>query len=840
MNDKLTPSNAFSTEKLKKWTRLFWVLAMMPFVLVTSLLLFQSEDDLPPVEMLDNPPELLASVVLADDGETELGRYWKINRTSVQYKDISPYVTDALIATEDERFIDHSGVDFRAIGRAVVNVGGAGGASTITQQLAKLLFTLQQRDRQELARSMGESVSSGATTRIGRIFQRINEKARENIIATRLEKRFTKEEIITMYLNQFDFLYNAVGIENAAKVYFNKKPLNLTKDEAALLVGLCKNPSLFNPYTYKIKDYRGKIAKAKDIPLSEVNFSDIAPLRAADSIRAVSRRNQVLMQWLKNSKSNNKALRVKITKEEYDILKMKPIVVDYQIVDHKQGMAPYFREAVRKELTELFKEKNADGSWKYARKDGSPYDIYRDGLKIHTSINASLQEYAEAAVERHLKESLQPAFDDNNRNLKNYPFSSDINKGEVESIMLTARHSSGRYANLVSSGLTESEINKNFNTPVSMKVFTWKGDNEIDTTLTPNDSIRYYKAFLHAGLISIEPQTGFVKAWVGGANFENFAYDHVRQGKRQVGSTIKPFVYGTAMAMGVVKPCTQFANTSYCVDLQNSDGDVDGRWCPKNAGGSDAGVVSASTGLAQSMNNITVAVMSKMGGYAGPKTVSKLLRMMDIDLPASQEVPSMCLGIMDLSLYQLVGAQCIFVNNGIYNRPTTILRIEDRNGNVIFNAKSYSKEVLNENVAYETLKMMKQVVTSGTAGSLRGGNSWGNVLAPTAGKTGTTQSNSDGWFVGLTPELVTGVWVGAEDRSVRFRSMQWGQGARLALPIYGYYMQKVYKDPKIALSTTDFKEPRSYDPKAFSCSGGDILPTPTQEEVIPEVIDFDN
>jgi penicillin-binding protein 1A len=838
MNDKLTPSNAFSTEKLKKWTRLFWVLAMMPFVLVTSLLLFQSEDDLPPVEMLDNPPELLASVVLADDGETELGRYWKINRTSVQYKDISPYVTDALIATEDERFIDHSGVDFRAIGRAVVNVGGAGGASTITQQLAKLLFTLQQRDRQELARSMGESVSSGASTRIGRIFQRINEKARENIIATRLEKRFTKEEIITMYLNQFDFLYNAVGIENAAKVYFNKKPINLTKDEAALLVGLCKNPSLFNPYTYKIKDYRGKIAKEKDIPLSKVKISDIAPLRAADSIRAVSRRNQVLMQWLKNSKSNNKALRVKITKEEYDILKMKPIVVDYQIVDHKQGMAPYFREAVRKELTELFKEKNADGSWKYARQDGSPYDIYRDGLKIYTSINASLQEYAEAAVERHLKESLQPAFDDNNRYLKNYPFSSDINKDEVESIMLTARHNSARYANLVSSGLTESEINKNFNTPVSMKVFTWKGNNEIDTTLTPNDSIRYYKAFLHAGLISIEPQTGFVKAWVGGANFENFAYDHVRQGKRQVGSTIKPFVYGTAMAMGVVKPCTQFANTTYCVDLQNADGDVDGRWCPKNAGGSDAGVVSASTGLAQSMNNITVAVMSKMGGYAGPKTVSKLLRMMDIDLPASQEVPAMCLGIMDLSLFQLVGAQCIFVNNGIYNRPTTILRIEDRNGNVIFNAKSYSKEVLNENVAYETLKMMKQVVTSGTAGSLRGGNSWGNVLAPTAGKTGTTQSNSDGWFVGLTPELATGVWVGAEDRSVRFRSMQWGQGARLALPIYGYYMQKVYKDPKIALSTTDFKEPRSYDPKAFSCSGGDILPTPAQEEVIPEEIDF--
>jgi penicillin-binding protein 1A len=348
--------------------------------------------------------------------------------------------------------------------------------------------------------------------------------------------------------------------------------------------------------------------------------------------------------------------------------------------------------------------------------------------------------------------------------------------------------------------------------------------------MTPNDSIRYYKSFLHAGLISIEPQTGFVKAWVGGANFRHFAFDHVRQGKRQVGSTIKPFVYATAMAMGVVKPCTEFANTAYCVDLQDADGNVDGRWCPKNAGGSDAGVVSASTGLAQSMNNITVAVMARMGGYAGPKTISKLLKMMDINLTPDQEVPSLCLGIMDLSLYELVGAQCIFANNGIYNRPTTILRVEDRNGNVIYNAKSYSKEVLNENVAYETLQMMKRVVTQGTAGSLRGGQSWGNVLAPTAGKTGTTQSNSDGWFVGLTPELVTGVWVGAEDRSVRFRSMTWGQGARMALPIYGYYMQQVYKDPVVALSTTDFDRPESYDASEFACSGGDILAVPEVEE----------
>jgi penicillin-binding protein 1A len=828
MNDVRGNNMTLPEDKKKKYTYIFWSLAMLPFLIVTCLLLFQSEDDLPPVEMLDNPPELLASVVYAADGETELGRYWKVNRTSVEYKEISPYVTDALISTEDERFIVHSGVDFKAIGRAVVNVGGAGGASTITQQLAKLLFTLQQREREELARAMGESVGSSSGGRIGRIFRRINEKARENIIATRLEQRFSKEEIITMYLNQFDFLYNAVGIENAAKVYFKKKPIDLSKEEAAMLVGMCKNPALFNPYTYKIKNYRSKLANEKGVKPEEISLEEIRDKRASDSLRALDRRNQVLFQWLKNSTSENEALRNKITEEEYNELKVKPLVVNYQEVDHKQGMAPYFREAVRKELSGILLEKNSDGNWKYHRQDGTPYDIYRDGLKIYTTIDANLQKHAEEAVERHLKENLQSVFDDNNRSVRNFPFSNDLSNDEAESIMRTARVNSPRYAALSATGMSETEIAANFNSPTPMKVFSWDG--EVDTTMTPNDSIRYYKSFLHAGLISIEPQTGFVKAWVGGANFRHFAFDHVRQGKRQVGSTIKPFVYATAMAMGVVKPCTEFANTAYCVDLQDADGNVDGRWCPKNAGGSDAGVVSASTGLAQSMNNITVAVMARMGGYAGPKTISKLLKMMDINLTPDQEVPSLCLGIMDLSLYELVGAQCIFANNGIYNRPTTILRVEDRNGNVIYNAKSYSKEVLNENVAYETLQMMKRVVTQGTAGSLRGGQSWGNVLAPTAGKTGTTQSNSDGWFVGLTPELVTGVWVGAEDRSVRFRSMTWGQGARMALPIYGYYMQQVYKDPVVALSTTDFDRPESYDASEFACSGGDILAVPEVEE----------
>jgi penicillin-binding protein 1A len=560
-------------------------------------------------------------------------------------------------------------------------------------------------------------------------------------------------------------------------------------------------------------------------------LEEISARRASDSTRAVNRRNQVLFQWLKNSKAENEALRETITQEEYDALKVKPLVVNYQSVDHKQGKAPYFREYLRKELTDLLLQKKEDGSWKYAREDGTPYDIYRDGLKIYTTIDANLQDHAEKAVERHLSENLQKPFDQNNRSTRNFPFSNDLSEDQVKAIMRTARLNSPRYAYMSEAGYSEQEIVNAFNTPTQMRVFSWSG--EKDTTLTPNDSIRYYKSFLHAGLISIEPQTGFIKAWVGGANITHFAYDHVKLSRRQVGSTIKPFVYGTAMAMGVVKPCTQFANTAYCVDLQDADGNVNNRWCPKNAGGSEAGVVTASTGLAQSMNNITVAVMSKMGGYAGPKNISKLLKLMDINLAPEQEVPALCLGIMDLSLFELVGAQCIFANKGIFNRPTSILRIEDRNGNVIYDneANFYTKQVLNENVAFEVLQMMKKVITQGTGGSLRGGQSWGNVLYPTAGKTGTTQSNSDGWFVGLTPKLVTGVWVGAEDRGVRFRSMQWGQGARLALPIYGYYMQKVYKDPKIGLPTTDFEQPTSYDPKLFSCDGDPQMDVPNVPEL---------
>ncbi len=817
--------------RFKKKTRnfltvLLWLGMLSPVLFLFVLVYSQPEDELPSVETLENPPELLASIVYADDGKTELGRYWSVNRTTVAYKDISPYVLDALISTEDERFLEHPGVDFKALGRAVANMGEAGGGSTITQQLAKQLFTLQERELEAQLRLEGKDIPAGPTG----IRRRIGEKVKENIIAVRLEERYTKEEIITMYLNQFDFLYNAVGIENAAKVYFNKKPSELTKLEAATLVGMCKNPSLYNPYTYLIKDYRPTAAKKFGVALNQVTNAQIRELREADSLRIINRRNQVLMQWLRNSpegKHENKALKNFLTQAEVDSLKLKPIAVDYQVVDHKEGLAPYFRESLRAEITDMFKQKDKDGNYVYHKKDGQPYNVYKDGLRIYTTINVSMQEYAEAALARHLREDLQHEFDKNNAKVKRFPFADDhdLKDDQIDRMMSRARKNSDRYKILAKSGVSENEIERNFDLPVPMRVFSWKG--EIDTLLSPNDSIRYYKGLLRAGLLSIEPGTGFVKAWVGGPDFKHFAFDHVKQSKRQVGSTIKPFVYSTAMLMGVVKPCTKFEDMPYCVDLIGEGGKLNGKWCP--SGDIPVGKT-VEWALANSNNPGTVAVMSKMGGYAGPKTISKILRSMNINLRPEDEVPSMCLGIMDMSLYEMVGAQAMFVNQGIYVQPTMILRIEDRNGNVIYQAEPYTKEVLNSSVAFRTLEMMKGVVQYGTGASLRGNwTKWGGMTAPMAGKTGTTQRNSDGWFMGLTPELVTGVWVGAEDRHVHFRSMTWGQGARMALPIYGYYMQQIYKDKKLKLSTDDFEIPIGYEPEMFECdpseqqNGGDIF-----------------
>jgi penicillin-binding protein 1A len=475
--------------------------------------------------------------------------------------------------------------------------------------------------------------------------------------------------------------------------------------------------------------------------------------------------------------------------------------------------------------------KKADGTFKYLREDGNPYDIDADGLKIYTTLNPTMQRYAEQAVERHIYEELQPQFDINNKGLKNYPFSNSIKPEIVDQIMTSARHNSDRYKKLVALGLTEAEINKSFNEPVQMTVFSLKG--ERDTIMSPNDSIRYYKAFLHAGMVSVDPRTGFVKAWVGGIDFKHFGYDHVRQGKRQVGSTIKPFVYAAALSMKVVNPCTGFSADEYCLDLvDHNTNKVVGQYCPAGPA-----APTVRDGLAQSSNKVTVAVMGRMGNFnpvqktGGPYQIEKLLKKMEIELNPNDVVPSMCLGSMDLSLLQMVAAQCVFPNNGIYIRPTFIERITDRNGKVIYSATEHREQALNSTVAYEMLQMMKGVVNFGTAGSLRGGRSWGGISAPTAGKTGTTQNNSDGWFVGITPELVTGVWVGAEDRAVRFKSMTWGQGGRMALPIYGYFMQKVYKDPGIALSTRDFDPPSDYDPSVYDCTAAPQPETVDESEV---------
>lgn len=822
----------------KKFSRiliiLMWLIGLIPLFTILYLRYIEVDShSLPSTSMLENQEELLATTIYADDGVTSMGKFWSVNRTSVTYDKISPFLISALISIEDERFKKHSGIDNKAVLRALIGMGESGGASTLTQQLAKLIFTLKEREERKKARkeNLGETEEEKKVEQMGSFERRLYEKVQENVIALRLEKRYTKNEILTMYLNQFDFLYNAVGISSAAKVYYNKKPAELSPAEAAMLAGMFKNPSLFNPYSFKVRDYREHIASQKNIDAEAVSNEEIKANREEDSLRTVQRRNIVLYKWYENSKEDNPALTYKITKAQYDSLKKVPLYTDYQNVDYKEGDAPYFREHLRSQVSKLLSEKNQDGELKYHKSNGDGYNIYEDGLRIYTTLNLKLQKHAVKALRKHLKKNLQKPFTKNNHRSKHFPFAYNIKEKTRKQLMNSARKRSDRFYHMKQRNIPEEKILTSFDQPVPMKIFSWDG--EIDTVMTPNDSIRYYKNIMQAGLVSIEPQTGFIKTYVGGIDINHFAYDHVAQAKRQVGSTIKPFIYSAGMQFGVITPCETTPNIPYCVDVQKGPNPENmSSWCPSNAGSKlDGKPVTFAKGLAKSMNNITVSVMSRMGGIAGPQAVAKLMENLNINLRKEDIVPAMCLGVMDLSLLDLASAQSAFVNKGIYTKPTGIIRIEDRHGNVIFENEPQSIEAMSDDLAFATLKMMENVVQYGTAASLRGTwrGDWGGVTEPTAGKTGTTQNNSDGWFMGLTPDLVTGVWVGAEDMAVRFRTMKWGQGARMALPIYGYMMQEVYKDPKIHISTEHFEAPFGYQNSIYNCknkpdSGSDNTP----------------
>ncbi|HRD51206.1 MAG TPA: transglycosylase domain-containing protein, partial [Flavobacteriales bacterium] len=746
------------TAKSKNKRRLlWWALVLSPVLGIYAMLLAASLSDLPSIEDLENPRSNLATAVLFSDG-TQMGQYYRENRIPVDYARINPHVVQALIATEDERFRDHAGVDLRGTLRAAVFLGKRGGASTLTQQLAKMLF----HDRS------------------GNVVKRVFQKFQEWIISSRLERMYTKDEIIAMYLNRFDWVNQAVGIHSAARVYFNTTPDSLKLHQAAMLVGMCKNPALFNPR----KDYR------------------------VDTV--LHRRMVVFDQMRRNGY---------ITRAEYDSLKALPLGLDFQSVSHTEGPAPYFRESLREKLQALLTSKDENGKLRYARPDGTAYDIYTDGLKVYTTIDRRMQAYAEFAVREHLGTELQADFFKDIARKKNKPFDSRVTKDEIDGILNSAMKRSTRYKVITGKlcgscerpaayirkeehegkphfhcdpakggcdawwpVVKEADIPKVFDTPVKMRVFSWKGD--IDTLMSPMDSIRWYKSFLRSGLLSMDPRTGFVKAWVGGPDFKHFQFDHVDKARRQVGSTFKPFVYATAIREGM-DPCRELPNQKVCFDMPKPQP----QWCPENSDGEYGGMVTVEYALANSMNTITAWLMKQYG----PESVTVLARHMGVKSPLDP-VPSLCLGVADLRLSEMTGAFSSFANKGVYIEPIIFTRIEDKNGNTIVDITPKTYEALDERTAYIMLKMLKGVTDGaynpstgkvvGTGMRLR--TSWGNrqkyanIKFPTAGKTGTTQNNSDGWFIGITPDLVTGVWTGAEDRSVRFSTTDKGQGANMA------------------------------------------------------------
>ncbi len=740
-----------------------WSIILGPFVFLALLVFLVSIGTfgvLPSIEELQNPVSNLASEVYTSD-KVIIGKYYAENRTNVRYNEIDSNLVNALIATEDARFYNHSGVDGRGLLRVLFKtvLGGnksAGGGSTITQQLAKMLFP----------RNANQSKVQMAVRKI-----------KEWIIAARLEKQYTKREIITMYLNKFDFVNNAVGVKSAAQIYFSTTPDKLKMEESAMLVGMAKNPALFNPN------------------------------RRLDTTE--HRRNVVLKQMVQYGY---------ITKEKYDSLRQIPIALKFRPEDHNEGLGTYFREHLRDKFLKKWCKEHINPQ------TNEPYDIYRDGLKIYTTIDSRMQRYAEEAVSEHMKD-LQALFVKDCKRKKNAPFAWNVSKKEIDAIMNQSMKRSERYRVMKLSGMSADSIEYYFRQPIEMTVFTWKGD--LDTIMSPWDSIRYAKAFLHTGFVSMDPHTGEVKAWVGGINHKYFKYDHVKEGRRQVGSTFKPFVYALAIQEGY-SPCYQVPNVPVTIHFDDKE------WTPKNSAGDEklnGKMLTLKKALANSINYISAYLMKQFG----PKAVVDLARRMGVSSPL-EVVPSICLGTADISVFEMVGANCTFANKGRWTEPTFVTRIEDKNGKVLDEFYPKSDEVLSEEKAYVMVNLMKGVVEYGTGVRLRYRY---KLTMPIAGKTGTTQNNSDGWFMGLTPDLVSGCWVGGEERSVHFNSTDQGQGASMALPIWAKYMQKVYADPKLKISQGDFEKPAKRIETEMDCKKYDL--NEDEEAVdINDPYEFDN
>ncbi|MFD2942138.1 penicillin-binding protein 1A [Flavobacterium notoginsengisoli] len=741
----------------KKFWRVFAysMLGVLAFFLFASWGLFGS---MPSFEDLENPDSNLATEIISSDGVV-LGKYFKTNRSQLKYSDLPKNLVEALVATEDARFYEHSGIDGRGTLRAVFSLGTNGGASTLTQQLAKQLFH-------------GE----GSKFLPFRIVQKI----KEWIIAIRLERQYTKNEILAMYCNVYDFGNYSVGVSSAAQTYFSKEPKDLTVDESAILVGMFKNSGLYNP------------------------------VRNPQGVK--NRRNVVLSQMAKAKM---------ISESEKERLQALPITLKFKLESHREGIATYFREYLRDYMKKWVAENK--------KPDGSDYDIYKDGLKIYTTIDSRMQSYAEEAVAAHMK-NLQEQFFSEQKTNKNAPFV-NITQAETERIMMQAMKNSVRWAQMKEMDKSEEDIIASFKVKTKMRVFTWKG--ERDTTMTPLDSIRYYKHFLQSGLMSMEPQTGAIKAWVGGINYKYFQYDHVGQGARQVGSTFKPFVYATAIEELNMSPCDSILDGPFMIHKGRHHVTED--WEPRNSDYRYRGMVTLKQALAASINTVSAKLIDR----TSPEAVVELTKKLGVktEIPVQ---PSIALGAVDITVEDMVAAYSTFANQGVYVKPQFLSRIENKSGEVIYEPIPESHDVLNKDIAFAVIKLLQGVTESGSGVRLRtqgggsGDNRWTGYpymfTNPIAGKTGTTQNQSDGWFMGMVPNLVTGVWVGCEDRSARFKSLTYGQGATAALPVWGYYMKKCYADKDLQISKSEFERPANLSIKVDCYSRPAIVKDTTATE----------